>query len=71
MTEAVAVMWTSRMYLGWVLQRCSGRITSVPYGLEAALQRKELKNCKNRILDKKGEATLTMLACSPFPEGQA
>ena len=32
-------------------------------GVEAALQRKEQKNRKKRLLDGEGEATLTMLAC--------
>jgi len=40
-------------------------------GVEAALQRKEQKNRKKRLLDGEGEATLTMLACSAAPEGRA
>ena len=40
-------------------------------GVEAALQRKEQKNRKKRLLDGEGEATLTMLACSAAPEGHA
>ena len=40
-------------------------------GLEAALQRKEQKNRKRRLLDGEGEATLTMLACSAPPDGRA
>ncbi len=40
-------------------------------GLEAALQRKEQKNRKRRLLDGEGEATLTRLACSDPPDGRA
>ena len=40
-------------------------------GLDAALERKVQVNRKARVLDGAGEATLTMLACSQPPEGQA
>ena len=40
-------------------------------GLEAALERKVQVNRKKRLLDGKGEAQLTMLACSEPPEGYA
>ncbi len=44
-------------------------------GVEAALvrtgQRKEQKNRKRRLLNGKGEATLTRLACSDPPDGRA
>ena len=40
-------------------------------GLEAALNRKPHPNPRPRWLDGEGEATLTMLACSLLPAGQA
>ena len=40
-------------------------------GLEAALNRKPHPNPRPRLLDGDGEATLTMLACSPPLAGQA
>jgi len=40
-------------------------------GVEAALQRKEQKNRKRRLLNGKGEATLTRRACSDPPDGRA
>ena len=40
-------------------------------GLEAALNRKPQPKPRRRLLDGDGEATLTMLACSPPMAGQA
>ncbi len=40
-------------------------------GLDAALDRKPHPNPRPRLLDGDGEATLTMLACSQPPAGQA
>ena len=40
-------------------------------GLDAALDRKPHPNPRPRLLDGEGEATLTMLACSQPPAGQA
>ena len=40
-------------------------------GLEAALNRKPHPRPRRRLLDGDGEATLTMLACSQPPAGQA
>ena len=46
------------------------RQRSVEQGLEAALNRKEQKNCKKRRLDGEKEAHLIALTCSSPPEGQ-
>ena len=53
-TVEVWGMRTLRMFLIWVREQC------VMEGVEAALQRKEQKNCQKRLLDGENEATLTM-----------
>ncbi len=63
------ICWNHHIPLHRIAPR--GKPRRVSWHLEAALERKVQVNRRQRLLDGAGEATLTMLACSRPPKGQA